>query len=247
MPSALEFLAPLRAGLVPVPATNQEGVCEICHSGIAGDYVRCSQCNQARYLDVPEVLPIAMSVHLRLLHAHLRGYKDDLDAGVRSRMALRLAALVSVFMANHQRCLGEWDYVTCVPSTQRVAPRLIVSRLRLSEHRYNQVLAASAGVLRGERTLDPGRFIVSGTVRRDRVLLFDDTFTSGASIFSAVAALREAGAEVVGPLVIGRHIRPDWEPSQALLQWLTRRNWDEYCCARCAGEYREQRAPGGLF
>jgi predicted amidophosphoribosyltransferase len=245
MPSALEFLAPLRSGLIPVPATNQGRVCEICHTGIDGDYVRCSRCEQARYLDMPEVLPIAMSVHLGLLHAHLRGYKDNLDTAVRSRMALRLAALVSVFMANHQRCLGEWDYVTCVPSARRVAPAAIVSHLRVFEHRYNQVLAAADR--HGERAVDPGRFAVSGTVRRDRVLLFDDTFTSGAGIFSAVAALREAGAEVVGPLVIGRHIRSDWEPSQALLDWLAQRKWDEHRCARCGGEYREQPAPGALF
>jgi predicted amidophosphoribosyltransferase len=247
MPSALEFLAPLRAGLIPLPATNQSGVCEICHTGIDADYVRCSQCEQARYLAVPEVLPIAMSVHLGLLHAHLRGYKDNLDTAVRSRMALRLAALVSVFMANHQRCLGEWDYVTCVPSVRRAAPAAIVSHLGVFAPRYNQVLAASAEVRRAERALDPGRFPVSGRVRRDRVLLFDDTFTSGASIFSAVAALREAGAEVVGPLVIGRHIRPDWGPSQALLYWLAQRKWDEHRCARCGGEYRAQPAPGALF
>ena len=188
-------------------------------------------------LDVPEVLLIAMSLHLGLLHAHLRGYKDDRDAGVRARMALRLAALVSVFMTNHERCLGGWDYVTSVPSARRVAPAAIVSRLRVFEHSYKQVLVASTDVHRSERLLDPGRFAVSGAVRRDRVLLFDDTFTSGADIFSAVAALREAGADVVGPLVIGRHIRRDWAPSQALLDWLARRKWDQRRCAHCGGEY----------
>ncbi len=245
MTTAVELLAPLRAGLVPVAASNQEGVCAACHTGVESGYARCYHCEQARSLDMPEVLPIAMSVHLGLLHAHLRGYKDNYDPQVRSRMALRLAALVSVFMANHGRCVGEWDYVTCVPSERRVAPAAIVSRLRLFEGRYRQILATSPSS--AARALDPSRFSLGAHVRGDRVLLLDDTFTTGGGIFSAVAALRHAGAEVVGPLVIGRHIRPDWEASHQLLHWLARRNWDEQRCARCHGEYREEPASGGLF
>jgi hypothetical protein len=63
-------------------------------------------------------------------------------------------------------------------------------------------------------------------------------------MFSAVAALREGGATVVGPLVMGRHVRPNFGPSEAMMSWLGRRAWDEARCCRCDGE---QQHAGSLF
>jgi predicted amidophosphoribosyltransferase len=40
------------------------------------------------------------------------------------------------------------------------------------------------------------------------VLIFDDTTTTGAAVQSAAAALRLAGARVVGALVMGRALAP---------------------------------------
>jgi orotate phosphoribosyltransferase len=40
------------------------------------------------------------------------------------------------------------------------------------------------------------------------VLVFDDTTTTGAAVQSAAAALRLAGAQVVGALVMGRALAP---------------------------------------
>ena len=68
------------------------------------------------------------------------------------------------------------------------------------------------------------------------MLVLDDTFTRGPTLFSALAALRAAGAFVVGPVVLGRHLNPGWGPSQALLSWLHDRTWDEARCCRCDGE-----------
>jgi len=53
----------------------------------------------------------------------------------------------------------------------------------------------------------------------------------------------EAGGAVVGPLVIGRHVTPSWEPSNDMLDWLNSRTWDETKCCRCSGE---QQNPGSL-
>jgi hypothetical protein len=64
----------------------------------------------------------------------------------------------------------------------------------------------------------------------------DDTFTTGARLFSAVAALRQAGAVVVGPVVLGRHVALSWTPSREMLSWLGTRTWSETTCARCSGE-----------
>ncbi len=95
-----------------------------------------------------------------------------------------------------------------------------------------------------ERVLDPDQFSVTEDVGGKRVLLLDDTFTTGAKLFSAAAALRSAGAEVVGPVVIGRHVQTSWAPSQEMMSWLADRRWDESRCCRCGGEQRDE---GSLF
>jgi hypothetical protein len=142
------------------------------------------------------------------------------------------------------RCVGEWDYATCVPSPTRIALQPVVDRVELFASRYRKVLASRPET--GERTVDPARFTVSTGVAGHRILLLDDTFVTGASVFGAAAALREHGATVVDPVVIGRHIQPTWPPSAELLSWITTRPWDENRCARCAGE-RPHAAHASLF
>lgn len=235
MATAAELLLALRPGLVPVPAAGQPGVCGYCHSACDPRYAQCVPCLDAgRTVGVVEVLPISMSVDGDLLHRHLRGYKDDRIAQVRARMAARLAALVAVFMEHHRECVGPFDSVVAVPSPVRVAVEPILQRLPSLRAQYRPALRVSSAV--GLNELDHRRFTVARDVAAERVLVIDDTFTRGGTLFSAVAALRGAGARVVGPLVLGRHVRPEWGPSRELLSWLRPRPWvDERCC-RCDGE-----------
>jgi len=238
MADARQLILPLRGELIPIPAQPQEGVCGICHSSAGSGYSVCYRCHEAAWVDPPEVLPVTLSVHGGLMHDHLRNYKDSRSASVRDRMSLRLAGLLAIFMANHDRCVGSWDYATCVPSVERVALRPVVNRIALFADRYHQILEAGPAV--GGRSIDPDQFVVAGNVTGDRVLLLDDTFTSGAKLFSAIAALRQRGVIVVGPVVIGRHIQRSWPPSRDLLEWIEDRSWDESRCARCGGERRSE-------
>lgn len=241
MADAGQVIVPLRGALMPVPAQPQDGVCAICHSSANPGFGTCRPCEAAAWLGPPEFLPIALSVHGELLHAHLRGYKDSPSVTVRDRMSLRLAGVLAIFMAHHEGCVGEWDIATYVPSPGRVALQPVVSRVRRFAGRHRQVLAARPDA--GQRALDPGQFAVTEDVAGRRVLLLDDTFVTGAKLFSAVAALRQRGAVVVGPIVIGRHIQRGWPPSADLLSWIAERPWNERRCARCAGERRS----GTLF
>lgn len=241
MADARELVLPLRGALVPVPAQPQEGVCSTCHSSAEVGYSRCYPCHEAARVDPPELLPITLSVHGGLIHDHLRNYKDSRSAIVRDRMGLRLAALLATFMAHHAGCVGEWDYATCVPSAQRVALAVVVGRIGVFAGRHRQVLEARPDGT--ERALDPAQFVVGTEVAGHRILLLDDTFVSGAKLFSAAGALRQQGALVVGPVVIGRHVQRSWPPSAELLSWIRHRPWDESRCARCAGERRG----GALF
>lgn len=181
-----------------------------------------------------EVLPIAMSVDGGLLHRHLRGYKDDRSPEVRVRMSLRLAALVAVFLDHDGGCVGAFDSVVLVPSSTRTAAESIVQRVRVLRDEYRPALAVTGVGPREEVRTD--RFALTRDVAGERVLLLDDTFTTGASLFSAVGSLSEAGAVVVGPVVLGRHLQPGWGPTADLLAWLKGRKWDERRCSRCEGE-----------
>lgn len=233
-----EILQPLRPALVPVPAPDQFGICPICHSSRDDRYSTCFPCAQAAHLDPPAILPVTMSIARGAVHHHLRMYKDAPDSPTRHRLTMRIAALLSLFMERHEECVGPWDVVTCVPSSARVALLPVVAKLKCFYKRDAQLLTARPGA--GSRLLDPEQFAASEAARGARVLLLDDTFTTGAKLFSAVAALRSAGATVVGPVVLGRHVEPAWEPSREMLTWLAERPWAEERCCRCGGERRDE-------
>ena len=77
------------------------------------------------------------------------------------------------------------------------------------------------------------RFVAPAELKGRRVLLIDDTFTRGRSITAAYEALPSVGADVLVPLVIGRHFRPDYSTSQALHDCLSRRRWKLKHCGIC--------------
>lgn len=68
-----------------------------------------------------------------------------------------------------------------------------------------------------------------------RVLVADDTSTSGAHLPSAVAAAAAAGATVVGGLVVARFVRGGRASGEALLALARSRAWDPARCVRRTG------------
>lgn len=219
-------------------AAEQSGVCPICRAGIDPQYTRCYSCNQAWAALGPlePVLPVAMSLHGGQFHFMLNQYKRAGDPATRRPMMIRLAALLAVFLARHRECLSEWDMIVPVPSPRGVALREVLEMTRYGEL---TAYALTAGADSVGRPLDPERFQVGAIDRESRVLLVDDTMTSGASLFSARTALSNAGVTVADALVLGRHLHPDnWPPAQALLSWLGNRRWDADRCGRDGGEWR---------
>jgi orotate phosphoribosyltransferase len=73
-----------------------------------------------------------------------------------------------------------------------------------------------------ERAVDPGKFNPTADLEGEAVLLIDDTWTTGASVQSAAAALKTAGAGPVGVVVIGRHINDDYGANARRLKELSR-------------------------
>src|SRR5438309_1802020 len=67
----------------------------------------------------------------------------------------------------------------------------------------------------------------------EAVLLVDDTWTTGANLQSAAAALKVAGAGPVAAIVIGRHLNREWGNNDQRIRALERPfEWQK--CALCA-------------
>jgi hypothetical protein len=144
---------------------------------------------------------------------------DAADWAARADEAAQLLlALVLVFLRDHGRCGWRqaglaWPptHLAMVPSA-RGRPGMHPLRALIGPYlscRWAELVARTD--YHQVRELDPDRFL-AGPVPGGRILLLDDTWTTGASAQSAAMALRRAGASSIATVVLGRHINPEFEP-----------------------------------
>lgn len=175
------------------------------------------------------------------LHATLRCYKDGGAADDRRRHAAFVASLLARFLFDHGDCLrrgraGGWDFITTVPSTGRPGPHPLERALGLvpwlaAQHR--ETLVRGTGMMGHNVACDTG-FVANSDVRDARVLVVDDTFTTGARAQSAASALQLAGARVIAVVPIGRVIDPS-HGEHAQAYW-TSRSREPFDFRRCCVE-----------
>lgn len=202
------------------------GFCATCMTFVEPAYERCYQCTtHQRWLAA--VLPISYAERGGQLHTNLAGYKRWAPATA-ERTRLQLAAVLWRFMLMHERCLAAaagvdgFDLVTTVPSSdaardERHPLRTIVGQfVEPTLERHERVLRRSTVAVE-ERGWDPRRFVATRPLAGERVLLIDDTWTTGARAQTAAAAVLEAGAATVAALVIGRFINPGYAENAARL------------------------------
>ena len=208
--------------------------CAVCRGPAPPGSRRCYPCDlhhqvaQGTLADL--VVPIAFAVKGGPHASRLWQYKSARIAGgdrdvpgpgscsgpgadVRAQAASRLLALLTVFIRDHGRCLwlasgvGRPSHVAVVPSARtRPGPHPLASLLAP----YLTLPWAGLTARPGQhpvRELDPDRFLAA-PVPGARVLLIDDTWTTGATAQSAAMALRRAGARSVVIVVLGRHVGP---------------------------------------
>lgn len=196
------------------------GVCVVCRSGPNSGFNTCRSCDKAiKQVTRPtrHVVPISLYKIPSQLHHVLRYYKDG-PSEVAAPFKLQVAAMLSRFLEFHERCAeslsgGSFTLVTNVPSTRgkRLGTHPLVEAIRLVRRlttRYSPTLTPTATVQ--DRQASDSRFSPSRRVSGERVLLIDDTFTTGARVQSAASTLHIAGATSVTALVVGRVINPDW-------------------------------------
>jgi predicted amidophosphoribosyltransferase len=210
-------------GIYTPPPSHGEGVCDVCHGIPNPGYQRCWSCEQSinsvsRPLTV--VVPISWYRTSEQFWSALRGYKDSPDAVAREKYRLRVAATLHRFMRDHgdhiEAAAGRpWEVVTSVPSKgsrEGLHPFEGVIKLgRILKRSYRSLLEINDASLVSRVYGNDHAFKLSDRVDVDgmRVLLLDDTFTSGATFQSAASTLALAGATVVAGVVVGRVISTD--------------------------------------
>lgn len=198
---------------LPVPSGGP-GVCCTCH-GPAPTGTRCCWCCRAITAALGRPCPpVVVGCCYRpgdRAHAALRGYKDAAFAAARRRFTAMVAATVTV-AARSGIGTGVADAVCPVPPTRPrragTAPVLTVVRLSPVLRALPVVTLRVEPVPVGHLRADRRAFAPVSPVAGLRVLVVDDTWTTGAHARSAAAALEDAGATVHAIVVAGRCVDP---------------------------------------
>lgn len=206
------------------------GVCRFCHGPTQPGYRRCFCCAAvAAHLGLPLVPVIPMTTYRLGDHMHriLRRYKDAPVAATRQRCTDQCARLLAAFVDRNRegigaRSGGPWDTVVTVPSSTRPGEPpvdAVVARVPALAADHRSLLVRGPGPL---DHLQPSRsgFVIHPLVEptglgRYRVLVVDDTYTTGSRAQSAAAALRLARMRVGAILVLGRVVAPQSCPWHA--------------------------------
>jgi hypothetical protein len=242
-----EVAAPYVNFLVRVPPGGP-GVCTVCHSIVGGGYTTCYQCGPAVQVlgsgTADLTAFVSMAPRTEQLARELVTYKNpNVRADDRQRKTVGLAAVLWKWLGIHEGCLvnrlgsGGFDLITSVPSTsgrQSHPLRTIVGGIVSgTENRYADLLALARGDLPQHVQADD-RFRATRALGGARVLVIDDTWTTGANAQSASAALKAAGTRTVAVVTIGRWFNPGYSPGGTDAEsWLAEHRkpgWDWHRC-----------------
>ena len=239
MPTVAELTEPY--GNFMLGPVRGPRVCDVCLTFTDG-YPRCYTCARTpQALDA--LAPISYSVATGQLHHVLAAYKRQ-DGNVGRHLSIELAAVLWRFLSGHENCLAR---AAGVPSFDLVATVPSGVGERDSAHPLHWIVSEAAGPTRdrhrrllGRSTVpvaphefDRRRYEATDRVPGAAVLVIDDTWTTGANVQSAATVLKEAGAQTVAAVVIGRHLNREWGHNEQRLSALERPfNWTR--CAYCA-------------
>lgn len=212
----LRAIARAQQRLLSAPQPGCSRLCAVCRGPAGRGNARCFQCElhwQCAAGSMADlVVPVAFAIKGGPYARQLWQYKSArLTAEATEGQAAVLRAMLLIFLRDHGRCL--WRAAgTARPTHLAVVP---TARGRPGTH---PLRALAAGYLAGPwatlaarpggeqvRDLDPERFRAA-PVPGARVLLIDDTWTTGSSAQSAAMSLRAAGACSVVTVVLGRHV-----------------------------------------
>ncbi len=212
----LRSVAAAQQPLLSAPRPGCTRLCAVCRGPTGPGSARCFpcdlhlQCAPGGLADL--VVPVAFAIKGGPHARRLWQYKSPrLTLAAAAGPAMLLRALLLVFLRDHGRCLWRAagmpgpTHVAVVPTARgRPGPHPLRTLVQGNLAAPWAALVARPG---GEqvRELDPERFRAQA-LPGARVLLIDDTWTTGSSAQSAAMALRQAGARSVVTVVLGRHM-----------------------------------------
>ena len=226
--------------LMPIIGTTQV-LCQLCWGptkaidGEAGRYyATCYDCSTYRHwLDA--VVPISYAT-ADGLEALVWGFKDNDQRW----LALPLGTLLKRFLDRHLEHIAQVvgaDIATVVPSHPRARHgwdhmKRLVRVVKGWEDQADwdlDLLVKTKPSRQGQRGLDPQMYVLGEdrAVRDASVVLIDDVFTNGGTLTSAAMTLKQAGAERVTAVSIGRILNPaGWEPARPVAESQSARAFD---------------------
>jgi predicted amidophosphoribosyltransferase len=221
------------------PLPPGDGICAVCRSTAGDGFTLCYQCSQhhsaagEQLADI--VAPISYSIKGGQHAWHLIVYKADQPS---APARYNLSALGIMYLAHHWDCLttvlgGPFTHIVTVPSTRgRQGPHpidsAITNRIALTVLRP----VANPAYTAEDRDFHEDRFYLPpNSAAGGRVLLVDDTWTTGGRIQSLAFRLKSVGALAVAVVVLGRHVNPGYGPSKPLVERL--RTGQEFDLNRC--------------
>jgi hypothetical protein len=155
-----------------------------------------------------------------------------------------LGSLLYSYMQRHLGCIenaygGSFDLKVTVPSSKRRPSagnhldELIGCIRGMSSEWEGEILRKVGGGEAASRRnkIVEDMFLSSPSVSGKRVLILDDTFTSGGTVASAAYALKSAGATAVVACTFGRQLDGNWKESAELISSLPSRALDLSTCA----------------
>lgn len=198
-----------------------DGICDLCHGCPNPGWGRCWSCDSVTgQLSAPcsLVVPISLYEIPSQLHHVLRHYKSGSYPDRSNEFTTYVAALIGHFLERHGDCLsaaagGGWDVVTFVPSSgTRTGQHPLVTAIKMLSSVRDQYVPL---LRRGEAQIDHLHAKSKGYAPRrelhgERVLVIDDTYTSGARAQSAASAINRAGGQVAAIVCVGRVVNPQF-------------------------------------
>lgn len=241
MATVSDVALPLSTICTPVPRIA-DGICMHCHGCPNPGWSLCWSCDTVeKQLTRPchLVVPISLYQLGHQLHHQLRNYKSDPSEMSRDFL-VKTAAILGYFLQLHAPCIeqaagGPWDTITSVPSsTDREGEHPLVRAIKLLpdvRDAYEPLLERGSVQITHTIASDEG-FRPLRSLSGERILLVDDTFTSGARAQSAASVLNKAGGTVAAILPIGRVISPSYSPTST--EYWKKQNARLYDFARCS-------------
>jgi predicted amidophosphoribosyltransferase len=203
-----EVVRPYGNFLVPVPGRGAPDTCATCHSVVYDGWPRCFPCQEAVQTLGTGIADVTAFVSMapadEQFARELYTYKRlTVPAHLRQQRMVGLAAVLWKWLSLHEACVAaalrirSFDIVTSVPSgSGRLGDhplrQLVAGVVTGTADRYADLLTLSRADL-DQRVQAADRFRATRDLTGRRVLVIDDTWTTGAHAQSASCAIKAAG------------------------------------------------------